>query len=435
MRSVTHVMLAVKFSQTLQKTWANLPFPFLSGVFPTSASSHQAQTLPVKMVHEVTPQSTEPLLHAPRSLSTTKTDVSRRFPFEPDTYILPFVPDGLQGLSHGMQAQAGASQQVFQGVVIPPTPPDSTPHSLEIVSSSHVIPQEPFIMNLSYESSDGLMSQPVASDYDALAAKLEALEQVFQDSESSVESTEIEDVRESSSVPSYDTDSETSSMTFDAQLYASSTVTLPDLESPFETASLTSSPSSEDAQTVSSQQENLSETQEPLFASVSSMSSSYSESTPSMNYAAPANPYNDVTIASQGQSVYPTRVYGAEVSPQPVASEPDISSNVQTLLRLIGDLPEGVSKQVGAQIIRSTMEAMGIAMDEVLSEAQNAQTGLLDRVRSNLRKIDEYNTFIRKLQDESKYFQSKAAELGEVIDLFVMSSPSNTSWMNQQDDV
>jgi len=109
-------------------------------------------------------------------------------------------------------------------------------------------------------------------------------------------------------------------------------------------------------------------------------------------------------------------------------NQPDIdtefSSNVRTLIRLVNDLPEGVTKQTGAQIIRLTMEAMGISMEEVLTEAQSAQSEMLDAVRANIKKIEEYKTVIRKLESDIKYYQGKANELSEIIDLFILSNTS-----------
>lgn len=109
-------------------------------------------------------------------------------------------------------------------------------------------------------------------------------------------------------------------------------------------------------------------------------------------------------------------------------SQPDVdtefSSNVRTLIRLVNDLPEGVTKQTGAQIIRLTMEAMGISMEDVLTEAQSAQSEMLDAVRANIKKIEEYKTVIRKLESDIKYYQGKANELSEIIDLFILSNTS-----------
>jgi hypothetical protein len=106
----------------------------------------------------------------------------------------------------------------------------------------------------------------------------------------------------------------------------------------------------------------------------------------------------------------------------------EISGNVQTLIRLVSELPDGVTKQNGAQIIRLTMEAMGIPMEDVLAEAQSSQTELLDAVRGNLKRIEEYKAVIRKLETDIKYYQGKANELSEIIDLFIMSSPGATGY-------
>jgi hypothetical protein len=105
----------------------------------------------------------------------------------------------------------------------------------------------------------------------------------------------------------------------------------------------------------------------------------------------------------------------------------EYTNNVRTLITLVNNLPEGVTKQTGAQIIRLTMEAMGIAMEEVLSEAQTAQSEMLESVRSNIKKIEEYKTIIRKIESDIKHFQGKANELSEIIDLFILSGSSKAS--------
>ncbi|MBX2860505.1 MAG: hypothetical protein KTR14_04680 [Vampirovibrio sp.] len=115
--------------------------------------------------------------------------------------------------------------------------------------------------------------------------------------------------------------------------------------------------------------------------------------------------------------------------------ETEFTTNVQTLIRLVMDLPEGVTKQTGAQIIRLTMEAMGISMEDVLSEAQSAQSEMLDAVRANIKKIEEYKTVIRKLESDIKYYQGKANELSEIIDLFILSNTSSkTPGVDDLDD-
>jgi SpoVK/Ycf46/Vps4 family AAA+-type ATPase len=108
---------------------------------------------------------------------------------------------------------------------------------------------------------------------------------------------------------------------------------------------------------------------------------------------------------------------------------------VKTLIRLVNELPEGVTKQTGAQIIRLTMEAMGISMEDVLSEAQSAQSEMLDAVRANIKKIEEYKTVIRKLETDIKYYQGKANELSEIIDLFILSNTSSGNKMPIPEDL
>lgn len=117
--------------------------------------------------------------------------------------------------------------------------------------------------------------------------------------------------------------------------------------------------------------------------------------------------------------------YHPEMNEQRPDVDAQFSSNVQTLMRLVNDLPEGVTKQTGAQIIRITMEAMGISMEEVLTEAQAAQSEMLDAVRANIKKIEEFKTVIRKLETDIKYYQGKANDLSEIIDLFILSNTSS----------
>ncbi|MEB3206024.1 MAG: hypothetical protein VKK59_01585 [Vampirovibrionales bacterium] len=120
--------------------------------------------------------------------------------------------------------------------------------------------------------------------------------------------------------------------------------------------------------------------------------------------------------------------------PEFADARPDVdaqfSGNVQTLMRLVNDLPEGVTKQTGAAIIRLTMEAMGISMEEVLTEAQAAQSEMLDAVRANIKKIEEFKSVIRKLETDIKFFQGKANDLSEIIDLFILSNASSSRSSN-----
>jgi len=97
------------------------------------------------------------------------------------------------------------------------------------------------------------------------------------------------------------------------------------------------------------------------------------------------------------------------------------SANVDTLVKLIGQLPSGVTKQTGAHIIRQTMEAMGISMNKVLTEAQHIQEELGLNIRNNINTIEEYRNNIRTLEKEVQSQRKKSEELEDLISLFLLS--------------
>jgi len=134
-----------------------------------------------------------------------------------------------------------------------------------------------------------------------------------------------------------------------------------------------------------------------------SMSQQYRESQPMPSYD-----YSE-TSYSEPQSTYPR------------AKEFTIPANVAVLKRLIAQLPQGVSKQTGAQIIRQTMEALGISMSTVLSEAQNFQDGLNTSVRDCVSTIQEYKNNIKNLEKQVSDYQKQSAQVNDLISLFIMT--------------
>ena len=119
--------------------------------------------------------------------------------------------------------------------------------------------------------------------------------------------------------------------------------------------------------------------------------------------------YNESSYNEQSQINYPR------------AKEFTIPSNVAVLKRLITQLPQGVSKQTGAQIIRQTMEALGISMSTVLSEAQNFQDGLNTSVRECVSTIQEYKNNIKNLEKQVSDYQKQSAQVNDLISLFIMT--------------
>lgn len=130
----------------------------------------------------------------------------------------------------------------------------------------------------------------------------------------------------------------------------------------------------------------------------------YREPQPSVNYD-----YNEPSYQEPVQNSYPR------------AKEFTIPSNVAVLKRLIAQLPQGVSKQTGAQIIRQTMEALGISMSTVLNEAQSFQDGLNNSVRECVSTIQEYKNNIRNLEKQVSDYQKQSAQVNDLISLFIMT--------------
>ena len=99
----------------------------------------------------------------------------------------------------------------------------------------------------------------------------------------------------------------------------------------------------------------------------------------------------------------------------------ELPDNVMMLVKLINQLPTGVNRQIGAQIIRQTIEAMGISMKSVLSEAQYIQEDLGNSTQDCLNSIEEYKNNIKVLEQKIMLYKKQAAKLGELINLFVMT--------------
>jgi len=98
-----------------------------------------------------------------------------------------------------------------------------------------------------------------------------------------------------------------------------------------------------------------------------------------------------------------------------------VPANVAVLKRLIMQLPQGVTKQTGAQIIRQTMEALGISMNSVLKEAQQGQDNLTSNAKACLSQIAEYKNSIKNLEKQVQDYKKQAVALNDLISLFVMT--------------
>lgn len=96
-------------------------------------------------------------------------------------------------------------------------------------------------------------------------------------------------------------------------------------------------------------------------------------------------------------------------------------ANVAVLKQLIAKLPTGVSKQTGAIIIKQTMEALGISMQNVIQEARQVQESLNSNARECQANIVDYRKQIGILEAKSQQYVRLSAEMNDIISLFVKS--------------
>lgn len=96
--------------------------------------------------------------------------------------------------------------------------------------------------------------------------------------------------------------------------------------------------------------------------------------------------------------------------------------NIVILKKLIAQLPSGVTRHTGAQIIKQTMEALGISMKSVLTEAQEVQNNLKESSKECQMMIQEYKRKISALEKQTQNFQKQYSALNDLISLFVQTT-------------
>ena len=100
----------------------------------------------------------------------------------------------------------------------------------------------------------------------------------------------------------------------------------------------------------------------------------------------------------------------------------EMPSNIAVLKKLISQLPSGVSRHTGAQIIKQTMEALGISMKSVLQDAQQVQESLKVSARECQGTIQEYKKQILALEKQSQNYQKQYSALNDLISLFIQTT-------------
>ncbi len=97
----------------------------------------------------------------------------------------------------------------------------------------------------------------------------------------------------------------------------------------------------------------------------------------------------------------------------------EMPNNINVLKRLIAQLPTGVPRQTGAQIIRQTIEALGIPMKTVLQDAQRVRDCLNSSIKDCNYTVQEYKSNIRTLEKQAASYQKQLNKLNDIIGLFV----------------
>jgi len=100
----------------------------------------------------------------------------------------------------------------------------------------------------------------------------------------------------------------------------------------------------------------------------------------------------------------------------------EMPANIAVLKKLIAQLPSGVSRHTGAQIIKQTMEALGISMKSVLQDAQQVQEGLKVSARECQSSIQDYKKQILALEKQSQNYQKQYSALNDLISLFIQTT-------------
>ena len=100
----------------------------------------------------------------------------------------------------------------------------------------------------------------------------------------------------------------------------------------------------------------------------------------------------------------------------------EMPANIAVLKKLISQLPSGVSRHTGAQIIKQTMEALGISMKSVLQDAQQVQENLKVSARECQSSIQDFKKQILALEKQSQNYQKQYSALNDLISLFIQTT-------------
>ncbi len=146
----------------------------------------------------------------------------------------------------------------------------------------------------------------------------------------------------------------------------------------------------------------------------------FAESSPNINKSATSNFFDDIEEANEPFFAEPSQP--VQQRPESPSETFEMPANIAVLRKLISQLPSGVSRHTGAQIIKQTMEALGISMKSVLQDAQQVQEGLKVSARECQSSIQEYKKQIMALEKQSQTYQKQYSALNDLISLFIQTT-------------
>ncbi len=138
----------------------------------------------------------------------------------------------------------------------------------------------------------------------------------------------------------------------------------------------------------------------------------------SFDFGGSAKDYQPVFTVKQDE-VVPNPDLKLSIENEEDVEEFEMPNNINVLKRLISQLPTGVPRQTGAQIIRQTIEALGIPMKTVLQDAQRVRDCLNSSIKDCNYTIQEYKSNIRTLEKQAASYQKQLNKLNDIIGLFV----------------
>ena len=89
-----------------------------------------------------------------------------------------------------------------------------------------------------------------------------------------------------------------------------------------------------------------------------------------------------------------------------------------TLIGLIRDLPPEVNKKTGAAIVRKTMGAMGVSVEDILMRTDIAKSSIQTEIEVNRKAIEDAKRQIAEMDKNIESAQKQMSELDEVLELF-----------------